>query len=228
MPLEKEQLAAAKATVADNKGAQWTAAQAIRLQMGGNVELRYDLARVLLELEGIPTSTISAVTGLSGRELREIFATDPISLFPCLDCGEFILARDRRHHGRLSREHRVILGARERDRVVADALCDHCTEARLQADAEERRVRSLSQQARRAQLKRMPFEEYRMTPEWQCKRTQALTRAGYRCQVCGRRDVRLDVHHNTYERYGDESIHDLVVLCEECHRLFHERMQDAS
>ena len=74
----------------------------------------------------------------------------------------------------------------------------------------------------------MPFEEYRLTREWQTKRTQALARAGYRCQVCGCRDTRLDVHHNTYDHYGDESIYDLVVLCERCHGLFHERLQDAS
>jgi hypothetical protein len=42
--------------------------------------------------------------------------------------------------------------------------------------------------------------------------TGALVRVGYRCQTCGENDVRLEVHHNTYERYGDESIFDLVVL----------------
>jgi hypothetical protein len=227
LPLVNEQLAAAKATVADNKGAQWTTAQAISLLIGDNPVLKYDLARFLLELE-IPTSTISAMTGLSGRELREIFASDPISLFPCLDCGEFILARDRRHHGRLSREHRAISGARDGDLIVSDALCDHCTKARLLSYSEDRRARGLAQQARRAQLKRMAFEEYRMTPEWQCKRTQALSHAGYRCQVCGQSGVRLDVHHNTYENYGDERQQDLVALCEECHGLFHEGFQDAS
>jgi 5-methylcytosine-specific restriction endonuclease McrA len=85
----------------------------------------------------------------------------------------------------------------------------------------------LAHQARRAQLKRMPFEEYKLTREWQTKRTQALSRAGYRCQVCGQR-TRLDAHHNTYERYGNESIYDLVVLCAPCHELFHEALRDAS
>jgi hypothetical protein len=40
--------------------------------------------------------------------------------------------------------------------------------------------------------------------------------------------VRLDVHHNTYERYGDESIFDLVALCDRCHELFHGVVADAS
>jgi 5-methylcytosine-specific restriction endonuclease McrA len=74
----------------------------------------------------------------------------------------------------------------------------------------------------------MPFEEYRMQPEWQARRTASLASAGHRCQTCGEADVRLDVHHNTYERYGDELVFDLVVLCDRCHALFHGIAEDAS
>jgi len=74
----------------------------------------------------------------------------------------------------------------------------------------------------------MPFAEYRMQPEWQARRTATLARAGYRCQACGEDDARLDMHHNTYERYGDESTFDLVVLCGGCHGLFHGIVEDAS
>jgi 5-methylcytosine-specific restriction endonuclease McrA len=52
--------------------------------------------------------------------------------------------------------------------------------------------------------------------------------SGHRCQFCARRHVRHEVHHNCYDNYGDERPHDLVVLCERCHGLFHERAQDAS
>jgi predicted HNH restriction endonuclease len=38
----------------------------------------------------------------------------------------------------------------------------------------------------------------------------------------------LDVHHNTYENYGDERSQDLTVLCGECHGMFHGRLEDAS
>ena len=93
---------------------------------------------------------------------------------------------------------------------------------------EERRLRRLSWQARLDQLKRIPFSEYRKTREWQAKRTERLSRAGYRCQACGTRDARLHVHHKTYENYGDERPQDLVVLCESCHGRFHRRFQDAS
>jgi hypothetical protein len=228
LPLEEEQLQVAKATVADNKGAQWAAAQAMSLQVGDIVGLKYAIGRFLWELEGIPTSTISDMTEFSGQELREIAAADPISLFRCLDCEELILPHDHRHFMRLSREYKVICKSRVGDLVVTDSLCQHCIEARLQLYAEERRVRRLSERARAYQLSKMPFEEYRLTPEWQAKRTQALTRAGYRCQACGERDARLDAHHNSYERYGDENIYDLVVFCHRCHEVFHSTLRNAS
>jgi hypothetical protein len=38
-----------------------------------------------------------------------------------------------------------------------------------------------------------------------------------------------NVHHNNYDRYGDELLSDLVALCEECHGHYHgEALQDAS
>jgi hypothetical protein len=163
-----------------------------------------------------------------GRELREIVEADPISLFACVSCAEPIIPRDRRHFGSLSCELRLICSSRIGERVVEQLLCQCCFGARMQVLQEERRLQRIAWLARRAQLKRMPFSEYRVTPEWQSKRTQMLSRAGYRCQTCGERDTRLDVHHNSYERYGDELPQDLVVLCRRCHELFHGGLQDAS
>jgi 5-methylcytosine-specific restriction endonuclease McrA len=107
-------------------------------------------------------------------------------------------------------------------------LCDSCTDLRLQLQSEEQRLRRLARRARTAQLRKMPFAEYRMQPEWQALRTATLARAGYRCQACGEDEARLDMHHNTYERYGDESTVDLVVLCGGCHGLFHGIVEDTS
>lgn len=44
---------------------------------------------------------------------------------------------------------------------------------------------------------------------------------GHRCQTCGSTE-RLQVHHRTYLRRGREMSRDLMVLCEPCHKLFHE------
>jgi len=48
---------------------------------------------------------------------------------------------------------------------------------------------------------------------------------GYQCQGkdCGSR-VRLQVHHKTYVRFGNERMGDLVTLCESCHAKEHERL----
>jgi 5-methylcytosine-specific restriction endonuclease McrA len=229
LPLEKEQLAAAKATVDDNRGAQWALAQAIGLLIGDNPELKYELARFFWELDGVvPTATIEVMTGYNGREQRENATSDPIAWFRCLDCEAPLLPRDRRAFMCMSREHQAICVSGNGEALVADSLCQRCFTQRLEHYAEEKRVESLAQQARRAQLRKMPFEEYRLTPEWQSKRTQALSRAGYRCQTCSCRDARLDVHHNSYGRYGDESIYDLVALCASCHELFHGGLPDAA
>lgn len=50
-------------------------------------------------------------------------------------------------------------------------------------------------------------------------RLEELRLSGHRCRLCGRGSptVRLDVHHRTYERFGEERVEDLTTLCRECH-----------
>lgn len=67
----------------------------------------------------------------------------------------------------------------------------------------------------------MSYDEYLETPHWQEVRGRALARAGHACAICPA-TTRLEVHHRTYERLGAEADVDLVVLCRDCHRLFHE------
>ena len=71
------------------------------------------------------------------------------------------------------------------------------------------------------QLRKMPYREYLQTPEWQKKRRRQLFLANYRCQVCNTSEGKLEVHHRTYARRGNELPSDLIVLCEKCHVLFH-------
>lgn len=60
---------------------------------------------------------------------------------------------------------------------------------------------------------------YIKSPAWAARRRRALTRAGYRCQLCGK-ERWLHVHHNRYENLGHEADIDLTVLCKECHMLY--------
>lgn len=70
-------------------------------------------------------------------------------------------------------------------------------------------------------LRTMPYSEYLMTPAWRETRNRALCAVGYSCQICNAHGVELHVHHRTYERRGYEQPFDLIVLCSECHQLFH-------
>lgn len=73
---------------------------------------------------------------------------------------------------------------------------------------------------RLAHLRAMAYADYLRTPEWQKTRESALQRARLACQVCSSKH-RLQVHHRTYDRFGSEQPRDLIVLCDECHDLFH-------
>ena len=77
-------------------------------------------------------------------------------------------------------------------------------------------------------LRYMPYAEYLETGHWKMTRKVAFARAKGRCQVCNVKDVELHVHHRTYERRGDERPQDLIVLCCDCHTIFHENGKLAS
>jgi len=63
------------------------------------------------------------------------------------------------------------------------------------------------------------YNNYLRSKEWKEKRKVALDRAHHRCQLCNSPKF-LEVHHRTYERFGDELPEDLTVLCQDCHRKF--------
>lgn len=66
------------------------------------------------------------------------------------------------------------------------------------------------------------YKEYLASDAWKIKRDEALERANHRCQLCSE-TKRLNVHHNTYDRLGDELPGDLITLCRRCHLVFHVR-----
>lgn len=78
-------------------------------------------------------------------------------------------------------------------------------------------------QARLEELRAMPYREYLRTPEWSYQRHAALARAGHCCQLDRRHRTDLEVHHNSYERRGNEQPSDLVVLCNACHSKHHNK-----
>jgi hypothetical protein len=73
------------------------------------------------------------------------------------------------------------------------------------------------------ELTELPYDEYLKTAHWRRCREWALTYYGASCVLCGRRE-RLEVHHRTYTRLGQELITDLIVLCGACHARHHGKL----
>jgi hypothetical protein len=69
------------------------------------------------------------------------------------------------------------------------------------------------------------YAELLADPRWRIKRENVYRRAGYACEDCGAKGVRLQAHHTYYESgrlpwdYPDD---DFRCLCEECHGYFHD------
>lgn len=105
----------------------------------------------------------------------------------------------------------------------AEEYCPICVESRNNANRAHWELQALHEECRRGELRDMPYREYLRSPEWQETRAARLKAARFSCQVCNTSRARLNVHHRTYERRGHELASDLIVLCEDCHRLFHEQ-----
>lgn len=64
------------------------------------------------------------------------------------------------------------------------------------------------------------YRDYIASEGWRKKRQQRLDLDGRMCTNCDA-TTRLEVHHLTYERLGNERMEDLVTMCRECHARHH-------
>jgi 5-methylcytosine-specific restriction endonuclease McrA len=67
------------------------------------------------------------------------------------------------------------------------------------------------------------YSEYIKSDAWIKKRSWVLVFWDHRCALCYREANH--VHHRTYDRLGDEKITDLILLCEDCHNKYHNRIR---
>lgn len=74
----------------------------------------------------------------------------------------------------------------------------------------------------------MTYDEQLSQPEWQKRRLEIISAAGYKCSLCGDTEETLQVHHRVYysgrmawEYTGNE----LVCLCVYCHEEQHDRYE---
>lgn len=65
------------------------------------------------------------------------------------------------------------------------------------------------------------YDMYIRSDAWKAKRRQVFARYGKICSKCRTRKPPIHIHHLHYRSFGDESMEDLQVLCENCHREAH-------
>lgn len=200
----------------------------------GDLNARNDHIVLSVENPLIANDDLADVLALSVTELMKIWEARPTSLFDCLmpSCRAPITVRNRTHLLRLIRLGRYFglrVGAGDLVEVEAlcEMLCESCGQELRHCHDQEHRAARLARQARYSQLRTMPFSEYRLTPEWRSRRNRVLLRAANKCELCFASE-RLDVHHRTYERYGEEQVGDLIALCRTCHQRQHGVLPEAA
>jgi hypothetical protein len=66
----------------------------------------------------------------------------------------------------------------------------------------------------------MKYSDYLQTRHWKKVKEEVFTRYGESCSFCCSKN-QLEVHHRTYKNLGKEEWGDVVLLCHECHCVFH-------
>lgn len=66
-------------------------------------------------------------------------------------------------------------------------------------------------------------QQYLKSLEWKALKSKVLNRDNYTCQSCNTNGISLEVHHITYQNFGNEDLADLVSLCRNCHQAIHDK-----
>lgn len=166
---------------------------------------------------------IADAFGLDIERVRQVAEKNPIVTFGCLDCDEVLRPQSRKHFREMLSALRTL---DENPHLHGQYLytglhCESCTKEREERWGEEWTRQEHEYQQRLLQLRTMRYKEYLRSPEWRARRERKLKAADYRCQFCNRHRSSLDVHHRTYQNFGEELDADLIVVCRACHDTFH-------
>jgi 5-methylcytosine-specific restriction endonuclease McrA len=178
-------------------------------------EERLEIAQYLYWLDvKIPKDEIAFnLLGITGVEFSKILNAS-FSDIKCKVCLEPIIFKSKTAYKEFLDNYKKNYGGE----------CKICLERRLEISRMERNKQIKERQTQYHitlnKLKVLPYHEYLQTPHWIKLRDEHLKRSKYRCQICNK-SGKLNVHHRTYERKGEEDYNDLVTLCEDCHILFH-------
>ncbi len=191
-------------------------------------EKRFPISEAYWETDAL-VADIGARFGISANQIARNAGPAFLKDIACRECGSPLI--DKSRSDAIKRVCDLQSSYGNSKRKTEAMTCDQC----LRQSRERRKIEQWGKYradrptidaaamiARRNELTSMPYDQYLRTPEWKEKRSGALKRAGYACQVCSSNE-KLHVHHRTYLRRGSELDADLTVLCEKCHSLFHEK-----
>jgi hypothetical protein len=211
----------------NNEEARVVRFREVRCPYFGDLHTRNDQIALDVENSRYEDDELADILAIDITEAMQIWEARPVSLFSCLEpsCRTLLPIRNRTHLLRLLRVERYFglkVGASDLVdfKTLCEMICESCAQGLQHSYDEQRRAEMCIRQARIAQLRKMPFEEYRLTPEWRARRNRVLFWAGKKCELCYERGL-LQVHHRTYERYGQELLTDLIALCRPCHARHH-------
>lgn len=77
----------------------------------------------------------------------------------------------------------------------------------------------------RTYISKQAYLDYLQSPEWKAKAAQRKEIDSFTCQLCGRQQAELEVHHlNYFCLKAENPFTDLICLCPECHEKVHRMM----
>jgi len=179
-------------------------------------EERLEIAQYLYWLDvKIPKEEIAFnLLGITGIEFSKLLNPASFSHIKCKVCLEPIVFKSKNAYKEFLNNSKKSYGGE----------CKICLEKRLEINRmkcdKQIKERQTQYQITLNKLKALPYIEYLQTPHWIKLRDEHLKRSKYHCQICNK-NGKLNVHHRTYERKGEELYSDLITLCENCHNLFH-------
>ena len=71
-----------------------------------------------------------------------------------------------------------------------------------------------------------PYQDYINSHKWKAFRDEILTTRGRKCEVCGKTEGEMHVHHLHYQNFRHEKPEDVQVICRGCHNLHHFGVQE--
>jgi len=178
-------------------------------------EERLEIAKYLYWIDvGIPKEEIAFnLLGINSVEFNKLLNTS-FSDIKCKICLEPIIFKSKQSYKDYLKNLKMNYGG----------ICNNCLEIQLKThhieSEKQRKEYDISYQSNLNKLKSLPYSEYLQTSHWIEIRNKHLKRSNYKCQICNKNN-KLNVHHRTYERRGEEDYNDLITLCEDCHNLFH-------